>query len=476
MTPQQLPPGPPPLRRTPWALYRYLRDFQRDPAGFVARRFAEYGDMYYAPLGGTRLYVTRHPDHIRDVLIDKGSSFKKTEAGNAARHLRRFLGSGLLLSNGELWRRQRRMINPALHRRKVETYAATMVGHTRRMLDAWRPGAVVELSSEMMQLTLAIVTQSLFDYGVSEHAGAVMQAMDAFRTVATTPVFLPPWLPLPSELRTRKALALVDGIIYRMIDERRALGEAELAQRGDLLSALILATDEEASPQAPGAERGMTRQLLRDELLTLFLAGHETTSHALSWTFYLLAQHPQIEAQLHAELDAVLGDSPPTVEQLRALPFTEMVLNEAMRLYPPAPVVSRTAIEDTEIGGYTIPAGAEVIIWLYFTHHDPRWFPEPQAFRPERFAQGIPTAVRGAFLPFGGGSRLCIGKEFALMEARLVLATMAQRFRLQLEPGQEIAPRFAVTLSPRNGLRMRLVERAAKRPEAPAATPAAAPA
>ncbi len=452
----KLPPGPPPVRRTPWELYRYLREFQRDPAAFVARRFAEYGDMYYAPLGPTRLYVTRHPDHIREVLIDKGSSFKKTEAGNAARHLRRFLGNGLLLSNGELWRRQRRMINPALHRRQIESYAQTMLDSTQRMLDKWQGVASVELSAEMMQLTLAIVTKSLFDYGVEERTGEVMHAMDTFRTVATTPAFLPSWLPLPGELRTRRALTLVDGIIYRMIDERQALGPAELARRTDLLSALILATDEES---ASGDERRMTQKLLRDELLTLFLAGHETTSHALTWTFYLLSQHPEAEARLHAEVDSVLAGAPPTLESLRSLPFTDMVLNEAMRLYPPAPVVSRTAAEDTEVGGYPIPAGAELIIWLYFTHHDPRWFPDPEAFRPERFADGTPAAVRGAFLPFGGGSRLCIGKEFALLEARLVLATVAQRFRLRLEPGQRVAPRFAVTLSPRYGMRMQLTAR-----------------
>ena len=452
----KLPPGPPPVRRTPWELYRYLREFQRDPAAFVARRFAEYGDMYYAPLGPTRLYVTRHPDHIREVLIDKGSSFKKTEAGNAARHLRRFLGSGLLLSNGELWRRQRRMINPALHRRQIESYADIMTAATESMLAKWQGRPSVELSTEMMQLTLAIVTNSLFDYGVEARAGEVMHAMDTFRTVATTPAFLPSWLPLPGELRTRRALDLVDGIIYGMIDERQALGPAELARRTDLLSALILATDEEA---ASGDERRMTRQLLRDELLTMFLAGHETTSHALTWTFYLLSQHPEAEARLHAEVDAVLAGRPPTLESLRSLQFTDMVLNEAMRLYPPAPVVSRTAAEDTEVGGYKIPAGAELIIWLYFTHHDPRWFPEPEAFRPERFADGPPAAMRGTFLPFGGGSRLCIGKEFALLEARLVLATVAQRFRLQLAPGQRVAPRFAVTLSPRYGMQMQLTAR-----------------
>jgi cytochrome P450 len=450
MTNQSLPPGPPPLR-SPLAVYRYLRDFQRDPASFVAQRFARYGDMYYAPLPGTRLYVTRHPDHIRDALIDKGPSFKKTETGNAARHLRRFLGNGLLLSNGELWRRQRRMINPALQRKRIEQYARTMVEHTQRTIEKWRDGQTVDVSSEMMQLTLAIVTQSLFDYGVGDRARDVMHAMDAFREVATRPAFLPSWLPLPGELRTRRALALVDGIIYGMVDERRNLGPEALAQRSDLLSALVLATDDEA---ASGEERGMTRKLLRDELLTMFLAGHETTSHALTWTFYLLSQHAAAAQKLRAEIDGVLGNRPAAVEDLKQLPFTEMVINEAMRLYPPAPVVSRTAIEDTQLGDYTIPAGAELVIWIYWTHRDPRWFPEPDAFHPERFGAQAAPIPRGAFLPFGGGTRLCIGKEFAMMEARLILATVLQRFTLRLEPNQIIEPRFAVTLSPRHGMRM----------------------
>jgi cytochrome P450 len=455
--PPRLPKGPSPVR-APWALIRYVREFQRDPAAFVRRRFDEYGDMYYAPIMSTRLYVTRHPEHIRDVLIDKGGSFKKTETGIAARHLRRLLGQGLLLSNGELWRRQRRMINPALHRKRIETYAGTMTTGTAQMLSRWSDGSTVDLGREMMQLTLEIVTRSLFDYGVHDRSGEVMQAMETFRAVAAGPALLPDWVPLPATLRIRRALARVDRIIYGMIDARRALGEAALAERHDLLSVLLLATDDEAAPEG---ERRMTRQLLRDELLTLFLAGHETTSHALTWAFYLLAQHPAVEARLHAELDSVLGERMPTVDDLRALPETERILNEAMRLYPPAPVISRTAIEDTEIGGYVIPAGAEIILWLYYTQRDPRWFPAPDEFRPERFADGAPPAVRGAFLPFGGGSRLCIGKEFALMEARVVLAMVAQRFRLQLVPGQRIAPRFAVTLSPHPGVKMQLAARRA---------------
>lgn len=448
-----LPLGPPPVR-TPWALFRYLRDFQRDPSGMVRRRFSLYGDMYHLLFGKQRIYVTRHPDHIRDVLLDKAASFQKTEGGNVARSLRRFLGSGLLLSNGELWRRQRRMINPALHRKRIEGYAQIMVAQTQRMLDGWQVGTDVDVSSEMMRLTLAVVTQSLFDYGVNDRATEIMEVMESFRQVAGQAAFLllPAWVPSPSELRIRRALAVVDEIIYRMIDERRALGEQALAERGDLLSALILATDDEASPQD---ERRMTRRLLRDELLTMFLAGHETTSNTLSWTLYLLSQNPEVEAQLCAELDAVLGKRAPTVEDLKRLPVTESVINEALRLYPPAPVVSRTAIEPCEIGGYQIPAGAEVVIWLYWTHRDARWYPEPEAFRPSRFAEGAPPPPRGAFLPFGAGTRICIGKDFAMMEARLVLATVMQRFRLRLTPGHPVAQRFAITLSPRNGLRMR---------------------
>lgn len=453
MTNYRLPPGPPPLR-SPWAAYFYLRGFQRDPANFVKQRFDDHGDIYYAPLPGTRLYVTRHPEHIRDILIDKGSSFKKTETGIAARHLRRFLGSGLLLSNGELWRRQRRMINPSLHRKHIESYASTMVGYTERTLSSWRDREPLDLSSEMMRLTLAIVTKTLFDHGVGERDGEVkqvMNAMETFRQIAAAPAFLPSWLPLPGEVRTRRALAEVDAIIYRMVDERRTLGEPALSQRSDLLSSLILATDDESES---GDDRRMTRKLLRDELLTLFLAGHETTSHALTWTFYLLSQHASIARRLYEELDTVLQKRPPTVEDLRNLPFTERVVNEAMRLYPPAPVVSRTAIEDVEIGGYTVPAGAEIVIWIYWAHRDPRWFPEPDAFVPDRFAPDAPPLVRGSFLPFGGGTRLCIGKEFAMMEARLILATVAQRFHLQLYPDHKVEQRFAVTMSPRYGMRM----------------------
>jgi cytochrome P450 len=430
-----------------------VKEIQRDPAAFVSRRFATYGDLYFVRLRNAPLYVTRHPDHIRDVLLDKGTSFRKTETGNISRRLRRLLGNGLLLSNGELWRRQRRMINPALHRKRIETYAETMTAYTQQAMAQWRDGASVDLSREMMQLTLAIVTKSLFDYGIGEQQDDVMRVMQTFREISSSAPVLPSWVPLPGELRTREALRCVDEIIYRMIDERRGLGEEELGRRSDLLSALILATDDEA---APGDERRMTRQLLHDELLTLFLAGHETTSNALTWAFYLLSQHREAEARLHAELDASLKGRSPTLSDLPQLPYTEMVINEAMRLYPPAPVVSRTAIEDTEIGGYTIPAGHEILIWLYCTHHDPRWFPEPESFRPERFAPDAPPLPRGAFLPFGGGTRICIGKDFALMEARLILATLAQRFSLRLLPEPKVLTRFAITLSPRNGMPMRL--------------------
>lgn len=453
--PAVLPPGPPPIR-TPWGLVRYFRGITRDPAAFVGRRFQRYGDLYYAPISGAHLYVTRHPDHFREALLTHGGSFAKTEKGRAAERLERFLGKGLLTSNGELWRRQRRMINPALSRRQIAGYAATMVEHTERMLAGWRAGEARDVAAEMMQLTLRIVTRVLFDHEITGHTDDVARLMTVFREGSAAPALLPSWVPLPSIRRLYSALAAVDRLIDGLIDDRRRQSDEDLAARGDLLSMLVRAVDDEA---ASDAERTMTRRQLRDEVLTLFLAGHETTSNALAWTWYLLAEHPAVEARLHAELDEVLGDRDPTFEDLDALVYTGQVLDEAMRLYPPAPVVSRTAVEDVQVGGYTVPAGAELLLWIWHAHHDPRWFPEPESFRPERFAPDAPEPPRCAYLPFGAGTRICIGKHFALMEAKLLLATIARRFRLRLVPGQVVTPHFAITLAPRDGLRMRIEAR-----------------
>jgi cytochrome P450 len=275
--------------------------------------------------------------------------------------------------------------------------------------------------------------------------------MAAFREMPGSAALLPTWAPLPGVRRTNAALAAMNRIVYGMIDARRAEAPGALAGRLDLLSALVRATDE--------AGGGMSREQLRDEVLTLFLAGHETTSHALTWAWYLLSRHPEAEARVHAELDAVLGGREATVADLPRLEYTSAVFDEAMRLYPPAPVISRTASEDATVGGYSVPAGAELLVWIYCLHHDGRWFPEPERFRPERFLPDAPDLPKCAYVPFGAGTRACVGKHFALMEAKLILATVAQRFRLRLAPDQRVEKQLAVTLSPRHGMRMTLDSR-----------------
>ena len=448
---QRTPDGPPPLSRNPVRLAKYLNEFRKDSIGFVGERFRLYGDMYYAPLGQTRLYVTRHPDHIREILQTQGQKFAKTTAGNAARQLHRVLGDGLLNSNGEVWKRQRALINPAFHRRRIESHAAAMVSSTRDMLSTWSDGDEVDVSQAMMELTLRIVARILFDHDPTGETDAVAGAMRAFRDLLGAGAFLPEWVPLPSIRRSKRALARMDEVVYGLIDERRAA--PDLDQRNDLLSALV---------SGLGEEGGMTRKQLRDELLTLFLAGHETTSHALTWTLYLLSQNTEHRAALAAEAAAVLGDRPATADDHTALAFTGRCLDEGMRMYPPAYVISRTALEDVEIGGYDIPKGAEVLVWIYHTHHDPRWYPEPARFDPSRWTpEAIAQRPKSAYIPFGGGTRTCVGKHLALMEARLILATLAQEVDLSLVPGHKVVKDPTVTLAPKFGMKMRVHRRAA---------------
>ncbi len=445
--PLTFPPGPAPLSNNPLSLLLYFLKFRRDGIGFVRGRFATYGDLYYSNFRGSHLYLMRHPDHIHEVLVAQGGKFKKTEKGLTARQLARFLGSGLLTSNGELWRRQRRLINPAFNRKSIEAHGPAMVERAARMLDGMDSGQRIDLSREMMGLTLGIVKKVLFDHDGDGETDAVARAMTTFRQGASSPQILADWLPLPGTRRAKKALADMDDIIFGMIDRRRAEPEEKLHGRTDLLSLLIRTVDAEA----PG-ER-ISRKQLRDELLTMFLAGHDTTSHLLTWSIYLLSQHPDVERRVVSEIKDALGDRLPDVADLPKMPYAELVLNEAMRLYPPAFVLSRTATEDATIGGYTIPAGAEVVMWTYLAHHDARWFPEPERFAPERFSQERMTEMaKKAFVPFGAGTRTCIGKHFALMEARLLLATMMQRMGFELAPGHVVQLDPSVTLAPKNGM------------------------
>lgn len=422
--------------------------FAADPLGFVARRFESYGDIYFVPGQPHGLFVIRHPDHARQVLLDDAARYHKTHS--VFDRLSSLLGDGLLTTDGELWKRHRRMIQPAFTRTQIGRYADVAVGEARRAAATWSVGRTYDMAAEMMSLTLRIVCRSLFSHDVSGDADRVGAAMHAFQAAVTRPDVFPGWVPSRGRRRLRRAIAELDRIVYGMIDERR-----RGAARRDLLQTLLDAADDEA-----GGERLSEREV-RDHLVTLFLAGHETTSNALTWTWYLLSRNRDAEQRLHAELDRVLDGRPPTFADLPRLAYAEQVIKEAMRFYPPAYVLARRAREDTTIGGYPVPAGSEVVVWIYMTHRDPRWFPEPERFLPERFTPELEAArPRLAYLPFGAGPRACIGKQFAMVEAVLILASLAQRFHFELDTRHKIKTRPRLTLTPNKGMRMQLQVRA----------------
>jgi cytochrome P450 len=389
------------------------------------------------------------------VLVTHNGNFMK---GRGLQRAKRLLGEGLLTSEPPLHRRQRRLAQPAFHKQRIAAYASLMVDYTLRLQsERWRDGETLDIAQEMMHLTLAIVGKTLFDTETEQEAEEVREALSA--TMQSFTRFMLPYaelldrLPLPSTRRFRQARARLDAVIYRIINERRASG----TDHGDLLSMLLLAQDEE------GDGTGMTDEQLRDEAMTIFLAGHETTANALSWTWYLLSQNPEAEAKLHAEVDALLCDRTPTAEDLPRLPFTEKVLAEAMRLYPPAWILGRRALGDYEVGGYRIPAGSIIIMSQYVMHRDERYFPDPARFDPERWTPEAKAArPQFSYFPFGGGPRRCIGEGFAWMEGILVLATLARSWRMRLLPAHQVETQPVVTLRPKHGMRMILERRAEK--------------
>jgi len=413
---------------------------QRDPLAFLTAVARAYGDVAHFTFGPQHLYLINHPDLIRDVLVTQQHSFMK---GRALQRTKVLLGEGLLTSEGELHRRQRRLMQPAFHRDRLAQYARVMVEDAERTAANWVQGET-DVAREMMRLTLSIVGRSLFGSEIQGEADEIGRALTELMDVFT--VILNPFtqwlqrLPLPRKRAAGRAIERLDRTIDRMIAERRAPD----AGRGDLLSMLLLARDEDGGG-------GMSDRQVRDEVMTLFLAGHETTANALSWTWYLLAQHPEVERKLHAEVDS----EGPVYERL---PYTRMVLSESMRLYPPAWIIGRLALEDVPIGGHTIPRGAVVMVSQWVTHRDPRWWPDPERFDPERFA-AEPSWPKFAWYPFGGGSRTCIGEGFAWMEGVLVLAVLARRWRFELARSEPVRPRPVITLRPRGGIRMRAVRR-----------------
>ena len=434
MTPARTLPGP----RGHWLLGALPR-LRTDMLGFFEQCFREHGDAAYFRVGSRRSMLLSHPDDIEQVLVTENRRFIKNYA---LQFLKPLLGQGLLLNEGQDWLRQRRLIQPAFSRQRVESYAPAMADCTARMLAGWQAGQVVDIHRQMMQLTMSVAGRTLLGIEVGEQFQAVTGLLDTVmhdflaRFRAALP--LPPWVPTPANLRLKRTVGRLDRILQQLIDERRQAGQGG----DDFLSMLLHARDEEDG-------RGISDRQIRDEVMTMFLAGHETTANALTWTWLLLGQHPQIQERLREEVRSVLGDRLPTAADMPRLVYCEQIVREAMRLYPPAYLIGRRPVEDVTIGGHLLPAGTNVLMCQWVVQRDPRWFPDPLRFDPSRWANGAASHLpKYAYFPFGGGPRVCIGNAFAMFEAPLILATIAQRFSLDLVTQGPVKIQPAVTLRP----------------------------
>lgn len=425
------PPGPAASRHLLEQL-RSLDDMRRDVLGTVGQRFATYGDLYYAEAPDVDMYSTCHPDLIQQVLVTQARSFRKRTKDLE------LLGNGLLTSDGEEWRRQRRRIQPGFRHESIQRYAQLIASEAESLVNGLRAGAVLDLRKEMMQLTLRIVCRALFGQHFAGRSERLARAIKVLQEQVLLPKLFPQWLPTPSNLLRRHMFREVDREVFPIIDRG--------GEPGSLLSDLIAMTDEEGT---------MSRQQLRDEVVTLFLAGHETTALALTWAFYQLALHPELDAELG---ESLLADTTELSKlQPARVPLAERVLFETMRLYPPAYVIPRVCAEPVELGGYRIQAGSEVWMWVYFMHHDARWFEEPERFRPERFLPEAEAARRpNTFIPFGAGSRACVGRHFAMLEAVLCLAAVLRRFKLRLVSPRTVRLHPRITLAPARPIHVRL--------------------
>lgn len=419
------------------------------------------GPICYTRLLGKRIYFVNHAEYVKRILLDNVANYPKSVTYR--NNLRPFLGDGLLISEGDFWKRQRRLAQPAFHLRRLKALAAAMAEAAARMSGGWRHDEVMDVMAAMNAVTMEMAATTLFGADVSGDIGAVAAAMNVLgeetgRIRPTAFFELPEFITKPRGGKFAAAVATLDAIVNRIVAQRRAEMDRGAAPRDDLLSMLLEARDEDSG-------EGMTDKQLRDELVTLFLAGHETTAIALTWTFHLLAQHPAEEAKLQAEVDEVLDTgsaarSAPAFEDLERLPHARMVAEEAMRLYPPAYVFSRRAVGEDQLGPFHMPAGAHIVISPYALHRRPDYWPQPEAFRPERFAADAPSdRPKHAYLPFGGGPRICIGNSFAMMEHAIVLAAVVRRWRLESIPGHEVRTEPRITLRPRGGLQMRVMRR-----------------
>lgn len=431
----------------------HFRGLSRDPLGYIHTMARTYGDVVHFTVGSTQIYLVNRPDLIETMLVTENRKFVKPRLLHLASET---LGNGLLTSEGSFWLRQRRLAAPAFHREKIRGYAVTMVDEAERMVAGWNDGETRDIHREMMRVTLEIVSRTLFGTDIPpEQMDEVEKILDValnrFRDYQTLRYQLFDWFPRPLKLRFRAAGARLDRIIYNLIAARRALNLSP-ADDPTLLGTYLAARDDDGG--------GMTDRQLRDECVTIFLAGHETTANALTFALYLLSVNPEKREKLEAELDALPPDRPPTADDLPRLPYTRQVVNEAMRLYPPAWRVGREATEDVRLGEYAVPAGSQLFACQWTIHRDPRWYAEPEKFIPERWTDEFERSLpRYAYFPFGGGPRLCIGSSFAEMEAALLLAVICRRHRFEYlgDSPPELYP--SITLRPLHGMEMRVESR-----------------
>ena len=427
------------------------REIRRDPLRFGLAMTEQYSDIVRIRFLFWHAYLVNHPDGVKHILQENHQNY--TKGIYAYKMFMPLLGQGLVTNSGESWLHQRHLMQPSFHRKRLAAFGTLMTGATVAMLDQWQGFAQcnqpLAVGAEMLRLTLYIAGKALFNIDLSDETHTVGQAVTTVNKLLSDYLYTPfPPLNVPTSRnrRLQAACRTLDQVVHGIITQRRQ----QNTDTGDLLSMLLLARDEETG-------QGMSDQQVRDEVITLLIAGHETVSAALTWIWYLLSHYPDVEDRLHTELDTVLGGHLPAVDHLARLSYTRMVLEEALRLYPPAWVFGRKAIADDEIGGYFIPANSMIVLSPYMTHHHPAFWENPEVFDPERFTpERSASRPHYAYFPFGGGPRMCIGSNFALMEMQLILATLAQRYKLRLLPGHLVEPEALLSLRPRYGLPMTL--------------------
>src|SRR6185437_5943364 len=429
-------------------LLGHLGEFKKRPLETMSEWWRRHGDALRFRLGPKTLHLFSHPDLAEEILVQQADRFVKVYDPRKPTGLSLVLGNGLVTSSGEVWKRHRRIIQPIFHRSRIATMADRMAQVGEQRIAGWvdHEGKPVDIASEMMQLALEVISQTMFTTSMAQHIGQISHALrvslkyafDSFHN----PLRLPSWVPTPRNREFRSVMQFMDGLIYGLLAERRQSG----AQHGDLLDLLLQVHDEETGI-------GLSDQELRDEALTIFAAGHETTANALAWTWYLLATHPEAKARFHKEIDRVLRGGTPNADDFQHLPYTRAIFDESLRLYPPAPAVQRKAATNVTVGGLPLPAGALVLVGTHNLHRHPAFWTNPDRFLPERWLDGERPAARYAYLPFGAGPRACVGIHFASVEGPLLLALIGRRYDLQL--AQEIVDaELMVTLRPKGGIRM----------------------